>query len=69
MLERVHMFTRTGSHARLITLIIYSVSRNLNPLHRLRYVFNEHNVESTPGLNTLRPEHGKYRKHPRDERS
>jgi len=28
----------------------------VNPLDRLRYVFNEHNVESTPGLNTLRPE-------------
>ena len=34
-----------------------------NPLDRLRYVFNEYNVESTPGLNALQPPPKKYRKH------
>jgi len=41
----------------------------VNPLDRLRYVFNEHNVESTPGLNTLRLEPRNYRKPPRDDTS
>ena len=39
----------------------------VNPVDRLKYVIIEHNVESTPGLNSLRPEPKKYRKRKRDE--
>ena len=39
----------------------------VNHVDRLKYVLVEHNVESTPGLNSLRPEPNKYRKRKRDE--
>ena len=38
----------------------------VNPLERLRYIVQEHNVESTPGLNSLRPAPRK-RKRPSEE--
>ena len=38
-----------------------------NPLQKLRYVFNEHNIESAPGLNDLQPTPKQYRKRPREE--
>ena len=37
------------------------------PCGIVRYVVTEHNVESTPGLNSLRPEPKNYRKRKRDE--
>ena len=39
----------------------------VNPVDRLKYVIIEHNVESTPGLNSLKPEPKKYRERKRDE--
>ena len=39
----------------------------VNHVDRLKYVVVEHNVESTPGLNSLRPEPKEYRKRKRDE--
>ena len=37
-------------------------SRIVNPLDRLWYIVNEHNLESTPRLNTLQPPPKKRRK-------
>ncbi len=34
----------------------------VNPVDRLKYVVNEHNIESAPGLNSLRPAARSYRK-------
>ncbi len=39
----------------------------VNPLDKLKYVVKEHNVESTPGLNNLKPAPRVYRKRPREE--
>ena len=39
----------------------------VNPLDKLKYVVNEHNVETTPRLNSLRPAARTYRKRPRDD--
>ena len=39
----------------------------INPLQRLQYVVQEYNVESTPGLNSMKPEPRKYRKHSRED--
>ena len=33
-----------------------------NPLQQLKYIFNEHNIEATPTLNSLRPPMRKKRK-------
>ncbi len=33
----------------------------VNPVDRLKYVVKEHNIESAPGLNSLRPEARSYR--------
>ena len=41
----------------------------VNPLERLKYVIKEHNIESSPGLNNLRPAPRKYGKRPRDDSS
>ena len=41
----------------------------VNPLQKLRYVFNEHNLESAPGLNDLQPAQKQYKKRPREEDS
>ena len=37
-----------------------------NQLQKLRYIFNEHNLESAPGLNDLQPA-PKQNKRPREE--
>ena len=39
----------------------------VNPLDKLRYIVNEHNIETTPGLNCLRPTAKVYKKRPRDD--
>ena len=39
----------------------------VNLLDKLKYVVNEHNVETTPRLNSLRPAARTCRKRPRDD--
>ena len=39
----------------------------IDPLQRLQYVAQEYNVESTPGLNSMKPEPHKYRKRSRED--
>ena len=34
----------------------------VNPLHRLKYIIKEHNIESSPRLNSLQPLPKKYKK-------
>lgn len=38
-----------------------------NPLQKLCYVFNEHNLESAPGSNNLQPAPKHYKKRRREE--
>ena len=38
-----------------------------NPLEKLKYIVMEHNVETTPGINCLRPAPRKYKNRPREE--
>ena len=39
----------------------------VNPLNRIKYVVNEYNIESAPGLNTLLPPTKKYKKQFRED--
>ena len=50
-------------HAHIARLEV-QYSGMVNPLDKLRYIFNEHNVESAPGLNDLQPAPKKYKKLP-----
>ena len=39
----------------------------VNPLDRLRYIVNQHNIDAAPTLNSLKPLAKKYKKRSRDE--
>ena len=39
----------------------------VNPLEKLKYIVMEHNMETTPGINRLRPAPRKYKNRPREE--